>query len=83
MSAELVGFYPFELKILQLDFGRVEKHLVVGKAGAALRCWLTVDSLVLSGMVVVVPSVAQRCCDFYKCSHILKCCSYCLYPFKQ
>lgn len=59
MSAELVGLYPFELKIIQLDFGHVEKHLVVGKAGAALRCWLTVDSLVPSGRVAVVPSVAQ------------------------
>lgn len=59
VSAELFGFYPFELKIIQLDFEHIEKHLAVGKAGAALRCWLTVDSLVLSGVVVVVPSVAQ------------------------
>lgn len=59
MSTELVGFYPFELKIIQLDFERVEKHLVLGKAEAAFRCWLTVDCLVLSRVVVVVPSVSQ------------------------
>lgn len=58
MSTELVGFYPFELKIIQLDFEHVEKHLVLGKAGAAFRCWLTVDSLVLPSMVVL-PSVSQ------------------------
>lgn len=59
MSTELVGFYPFELKIIQLDFERVEKYLVLGKAEAAFRCWLTVHCLVLSGVVVVVPSVSR------------------------
>lgn len=59
MSTELVGFYPFKLKIIQLDFERVEMHLVLGKAEAAFRCWLTVHCLVLSGVVVVVPSVSQ------------------------
>lgn len=54
MSAELFGVYPFELKIIQVDFERVEKHLALGKAG----CWLTVDSLELSGVGVVVQ---KRC----------------------
>lgn len=49
MSTELAGFYPFELKIIQLDFEHVEKHLALGRAGAAFRCWLAVDSLVRGG----------------------------------
>lgn len=59
MPAELFGPYPFQLKIIQVDFERVEKHLVLGKAGAAFRCGLTVDSLELPGRVELVPSVAQ------------------------
>lgn len=52
--------YPFELKIIQVYFEHVERSVwFLGKAGAALGCWLTVDILVLAGMVVVVPRMTQ------------------------